>query len=168
MRDKENGVTRDLDDWVGPPDSGPHVWRTLGFRRKHDAVGHSIVEWDASSDSSFPTSNGPVVQGGLVTAVLDSAMGGACRTVLEGNETFLTADLRVEFLRTTRPGRLTASGTVIRRTRRVVFCAAELIDAEGTVLAASRCTQVILPSDGSAGRRTHQVRHQPLPDPDAP
>ena len=165
MRD-EQGVKRDLDDWVGPPDGGPHVWRTLGFRRRHDSVGRATVEWDASPDYSFPTSNGPVVQGGLVTAVLDSAMGGACWTVLEGDETFLTADLRVEFLRTTRPGPLTANGTVVRRTRRVVFCAAELVDAEGTVLAASRCTQVILPSDGPAGRRTHHLHRPVSPDVD--
>jgi hypothetical protein len=34
----------------------------------------------------------------------------------------------------------------------VVFCSAELSDAAGTVLAASRCTQVVLPADGRAGR----------------
>jgi uncharacterized protein (TIGR00369 family) len=131
---------------------GPHVWRTLGFRRRDRGAGQSTVEWDASPDYSFPTGNGPVIQGGLVTAVLDSAMGGACWTVLEPDETFLTADLRVEFLRTTRPGPLTANGSVVRRTKRVVFCAAELLDADGQVLAASRCTQVILPADGPARR----------------
>jgi acyl-coenzyme A thioesterase PaaI-like protein len=89
------------------------------------------VEWDAPEEYCFPTGAGPVVQGGLVTALLDSAMGGACWSVLDGDETFLTA---------------------VRRTRRVVFCAAELLDAEGTLLAAARCTQVVLPVNGSAGR----------------
>ena len=110
------------------------------------------MEWDAPEEYCFPTGAGPVVQGGLVTALLDSAMGGACWSVLDGDETFLTADLRVEFLRPARPGRLAATGTVVRRTRRVVFCAAELLDAEGTLLAAARCTQVVLPVNGSAGR----------------
>jgi len=145
-------VTDDDAQWIGPPATGPHVWRTLGFRRR-GTPGQSTVEWDASEDYSFPTKNGPVVQGGLVTAVLDSAMGGACWTVLDPDETFLTADLRVEFLRTTRPGKLTANGVVVRRTRRVVFCSAELLDEAGTVTAAGRCTQVILPIDGPAGRR---------------
>jgi hypothetical protein len=45
-----------------------------------------------------------------------------------------------------------ARGEVIRRTRRVVFCAAELRDSDGLVLATSRCTQVVLPADGRAGR----------------
>jgi hypothetical protein len=35
---------------------------------------------------------------------------------------------------------------VERRTSRVVFCSAELLDAEGSTLAASRCTQVVLPA----------------------
>jgi uncharacterized protein (TIGR00369 family) len=133
-------------------DRGPHVWRTLGYRRGGSERGRSTVEWDAPEEYCFPTEAGPVVQGGLVTALLDSAMGGACWSVLDAEETFLTADLRVEFLRPARPGRLAATGTVVRRTRRVVFCAAELLDNHGTLLAASRCTQVVLPVDGAAGR----------------
>lgn len=119
------------------------------------------MEWDASEDYSFPTADGRVIQGGLVTALLDSAMGGACWSLLDGQETFLTADLRVEFLRPTRPGLLTAHGSVVRRTRRVVFCAAELLDADGVLTAASRCTQVVLPGDGPAGRyRTSEEREK--------
>jgi uncharacterized protein (TIGR00369 family) len=131
---------------------GRHVWRTLGYRRTGWSVGSSTVEWDASAEYCFPTATGPVVQGGLVTAVMDAAMGGSCWTLLDRDEVFLTADLRVEFLRTARPGLLRATGHVIRRTRRVVFCAAELADADGRLLAASRCTQVVLPADGQAGR----------------
>jgi uncharacterized protein (TIGR00369 family) len=125
---------------------GPNLWRTLGFRRTHWEPGMSTIEWEATQEYGFRTPNGPVIQGGLVTAILDSAMGGACWTVLNNDEVFLTADLRVEFLRPTRPGLLRAVGTVIRRSRRVVFCSAELFDAEGNTTAASRCTQVVLPA----------------------
>ena len=106
--------------------------------------GASTVEWEATQDYGFVTPSGPVIQGGLVTAILDSAMGGACWTVLNNDEVFLTADLRVEFFRPTRPGLLRAVGEVVRRASRVVFCSAELFDTTGTTLAASRCTQVIL------------------------
>jgi uncharacterized protein (TIGR00369 family) len=127
-------------------DDGPNLWRTLGFRRTGWEPGGSTVEWDATADYGFTTATGSVIQGGLVTAVLDSAMGGACWTVLDRDELFLTADLRVEFFRPTRPGPLRAVGRVVRKTQRVVFCAAELFDAGGTTLAASRCTQVVLPA----------------------
>lgn len=132
--------------------SGPHIWQTLGYRRVAWASGSAAVEWDAPVDYCFPSADGPVVQGGLVTALLDAAMGGACWTMLSAEEVFLTADLRVEFLRMSRPGLLRATGSVVRRTRRVVFCAAELFDLAGAVLATGRCTQVILPATGPAGR----------------
>src|SRR5687768_4316128 len=56
---------------------GPNLWRTLGFRRTAWAPGSSTVEWDATVEYGFHTPAGPVIQGGLVTAILDSAMGGA-------------------------------------------------------------------------------------------
>jgi uncharacterized protein (TIGR00369 family) len=138
--------------WEATDVAGPHIWRTLGYRRTDWQPGSTTIEWTATPEYCFPTADGPVVQGGLVTALLDSAMGGACWTVLDNDQVFLTADLRVEFLRVSRPGLLNATGTVVRRTRRVVFCAAEMRDASGALLASSRCTQVILPNAGPFGR----------------
>jgi uncharacterized protein (TIGR00369 family) len=103
------------------------------------------VEWPATEDYTFPAGEGSIVHGGMVATVLDTAMGGACATVLERGESFLTADLRVEFLRAARPGPLRAEGYVVRRTKRVVFCAADLYDADSTHLASARCTQVLRP-----------------------
>jgi uncharacterized protein (TIGR00369 family) len=101
------------------------------------------IEWDASEEYTFPDGEGSIVHGGLVGTVLDTAMGGACATVLEEGESFLTADLRVEFMRSARPGLLRADGRVVRRTKRVVFCSAELYDAAGEHITSARCTQVI-------------------------
>lgn len=136
----------------GPPGDGAHIWRTLGYRRTLWAPGRVAVAWTASADYCFPSAGGPVVQGGLVTALLDAAMGGATWTVLNLDQAFLTADLRVEFLRSATVGELTAIGAVVRRTRRVVFAAAELFDPAGTLLATCRGTQVVLPAGGRAGR----------------
>jgi uncharacterized protein (TIGR00369 family) len=136
----------DLSEFGQRASDGPNLWRTLGFRRTEWAPGEATVEWHATVDYGFYTPQGPVIQGGLVTAILDSAMGGSCWTVLDRDELFLTADLRVEFFRPTRPGELRARGRVVRRTSRVVFCAAELFDTDDRTLAASRCTQVILPA----------------------
>ena len=126
---------------------GPHVWRTLCYRRTATEPGRMEIEWDATEDYTFPDGNGgSIVHGGLVATVLDTAMGGACATALEPGESFLTADLRVEFLRAGRPGALRAEGHVVRRTKRVVFCAADLYDAEDNHVASARCTQVIRPA----------------------
>jgi uncharacterized protein (TIGR00369 family) len=119
------------------------VWRTLGYRRTATEPGRMEIEWDATEDYTFPDGNGSIVHGGLVGTILDTAMGGACATLLEDGESFLTADLRVEFMRSARPGLLRADGRVVRRTKRVVFCAAELYDAKDDHIASARCTQVI-------------------------
>jgi len=119
------------------------VWHTLGFRRILTEEGRSVIEWDAAEAYAFPADSGSIVHGGLVTTVLDTAMGGACWSLLDEGETFLTADLRVEFLRPARPGTVRADGRVVHRTKRIVFCSAEAFDVDGNVLAAARCTQVL-------------------------
>jgi uncharacterized protein (TIGR00369 family) len=130
--------------WGDDGFEGPHVWKTLGFRRVDVEPGKVVLEWDAPTDYSFPDgSGGRIVHGGLVSTILDSAMGGACWSLLDEHEHFLTADLRVEFMRAARPGTLRAEGKVVQRTRRVAFCSAELYDEDGTQLANARCTQVI-------------------------
>ena len=138
--------------WEESNVDSPHIWRTLGYRRVAWQPGSTTVEWTATPEYCFPTGDGHVVQGGLVTALLDTAMGGACWTVLDLDQVFLTADLRVEFLRTSRPGVLRATGSVVRRTRRVVFCSAEMYDSDGRALASARCTQLVLPNEGPFSR----------------
>ena len=133
----------DLEKWEDLRPEGPHLWRTLGYRRTLWEPGRQVVEWDATEAYGFPTNAGPIIHGGLVATILDTAMGGACWSVLADEESFLTADLRVDFLRATRPGVLRAEGMVVQRNRRVAFCAAELYDAAGELLASSRCTQII-------------------------
>jgi uncharacterized protein (TIGR00369 family) len=124
----------------------PHIWLTLGYRSLGQGDGRATIEWDATPEYCFPTPGGPVVHGGMVTTVLDTAMGGACWSVLAEDESFLTADLRVEFMRAARPGTLRAEGVVVQRNRRVAFCAAELYQ-DDELLAASRCTQIIRGSE---------------------
>jgi uncharacterized protein (TIGR00369 family) len=135
--------TRSRVPWGEEPPTAPHVWRTLGYRGIEQGDGRSVIEWDASQDYCFHSPSGPIVHGGLVATLLDTAMGGACWTLMAGEEDFLTADLRVEFMRSARPGTLRAEGRVIQRNRRVVFCTAELFDPDGTLLAAARCTQIV-------------------------
>ena len=129
-----------------------HIGETIGMRVVERGEGSAVLEWEAQEQYGFPTATGQVIHGGMVTTILDSAMGGACWSVLGEGEVFLTADLRVEFYRATRPGLLRAKGTVVKRTSRLAFCAAELYDADGRLLAGSRCTQTILPAGGHGGR----------------
>ena len=121
----------------------PHIWLTLGYRGIRQGDGEAVIEWDASPEFCFHDGNGGhIVHGGMVTTLLDTAMGGACWGTLEDGESFLTADLRTEFLRAARPGTLRAVGVVVQRNRRVAFCSADLYQ-DGVLLATARCTQII-------------------------
>ena len=133
--------------WGEQAPPAPHVWRTLGYRGVEQGDGRSAIEWDAEPAYCFHSPTGPIVHGGLVTTLLDTAMGGACWSLMAEDEDFLTADLRAEFIRAARPGTLRAEGWVVQRNRRVVFCAADLFDAEGTLLASARCTQIVRRAD---------------------
>jgi uncharacterized protein (TIGR00369 family) len=130
--------------WGEEAPPAPHIWRTLDYRGVEQAEGKAVIEWEAMPEYCFHDGRGGfIVHGGMVTTLLDTAMGGACWSVLGDEESFLTADLHVEFLRATRPGVLRAEGRVVRRNRGVAFCAANLYDAGGELLASSRCTQII-------------------------
>lgn len=131
---------------------GPGIWITLGYERTLWEPGRQIIEWKATEDYGFPTASGYIVHGGMVSTLLDSAMGGAAWTLLNNDEVFLTSNLNVEFHRATRPGLLRAEGEVVSRTKRTVFCTAAVYDEEGRHTASGRCTQIILSSDGPAAR----------------
>jgi len=137
-------MARTRRSWGDEAPTAPHIWRTLGYRGLEQAEGKAVIEWEATPEFSFHDGRGGfIVHGGMVTTLLDTAMGGACWSVLDDEESFLTADLHCEFLRSARPGVLRAEGRVVQRNRRVAFCAADLYDAAGELLASSRCTQII-------------------------
>jgi uncharacterized protein (TIGR00369 family) len=129
--------------WGEDSPPAPHIWHTLGYRSVEQDDGVSVIAWDATPEFCFQGPTGPIVHGGMVTTLLDTAMGGACWSTLADDEHFLTADLRVEFMRAARPGTLRADGRVVQRNRRVAFCSADLYDEAGALLASSRCTQII-------------------------
>lgn len=132
-------MSRHRRGWGEDAPADPHIWNTLGYR----GTEAGMIEWDATPEFCFHDgSGGFIVHGGMVTTLLDTAMGGACWATLGDDESFLTADLRVEFLRSARPGTLRAVGTVVQRNRRIAFCAAELYQ-DDVLLATSRCTQII-------------------------
>ena len=132
-------MSRPRRGWGEDVPKDPHIWNTLGYRGTEPGV----IEWDATPEYCFHDgSGGHIVHGGMVTTLLDTATGGACWATLADDESFLTADLRCEFLRSARPGTLRAVGTVVQRNRRVAFCSADLLQ-DGVLLATARCTQII-------------------------
>jgi len=78
-----------------------------------------------------------VVQGGLVTAMLDMAMAFAAGGLS-------TATITVDILRPVK-GPLTATGTVTKHGRRLLFASGQLHDAQGRLVAQG--SQTAIPAD---------------------
>ena len=127
---------------LGAPD-GEHIWKTLGYRFAKVSGAKIALEWDAAPAHAFPVDGRTIVHGGMVATLLDTAMGHACLARLGPDESFLTADLHVDFYRAATPGTLRAEADVRHQSRRAMFCEASLYDTEGVLLASARCTQIV-------------------------
>src|SRR5579864_5870123 len=104
-------------------------------------VGHGKLVLEGSLTAErhgFPTSRGTIVHGGAIATLADECLASVAFTAAEEGETTVTADLKIDFLRPARPGRLVARGTVRHRTRRLAFCEATVESETGQVVAEAR------------------------------
>jgi uncharacterized protein (TIGR00369 family) len=90
---------------------------------------------------------GAPVHGGVYSALVDMAVGGALSTVNEESAGGLgqtTLDLNVSFLAAAAGEEIFAEGRILRRGRTIAFGEATLTDASGKLLAVGRATYLIL------------------------
>jgi len=127
-------------------DFNPPVIQTLGYRREFTAPGEVAIHWPDPSAYTFPHTDGTaLVHGGMLATLADTAMGHAAMTLIDLGQTFLTGDLRIDFLRAVPSQPLVGIGKVDRRTRRVYYCSAELRDEQRRVVfTVGRCVQIVL------------------------
>ncbi len=84
------------------------------------------------------------VQGGFVSAMLDSAAGIALIATLPEDRTAVTTRLDTRFLRPAPAGKLTAKAKVVGRDDRTVEIEATLEDQAGTIVATATATMRIV------------------------
>lgn len=89
-----------------------------------------------------------LVHGGFAATLLDSCMSCAVHTLLAADETYVTTDLHISFIKAIMPGkgRVTARGEVTSRGRRLATARGTLVDAEGRLLASGSATCMIMPA----------------------
>lgn len=91
-------------------------------------------------DRRFAHTDGTVVQGGFVTAMLDAVMGHALFIQLGLQYATPTLEIHVSFLEAARPGAFRATGRVVRRGRSISFLEADLFDADDRLVARGTST----------------------------
>lgn len=75
--------------------------------------------------------SGNIVQGGFITAMLDTVSSHAVFASDHDVVGVSTLDLRVNFLKANHPGKIRAIGKIEKLTRNFAFLSAELFDSEG-------------------------------------
>jgi uncharacterized protein (TIGR00369 family) len=124
----------------------PPAARTLGWCLEDvdPGAGTVRVSFDARPEFANPTG---AIQGGFLAAMLDDTMGPALAATLGPDQFAPTLELKVNYLRPARPGRLVGTGRVIHRGGSIAFLAGELADESGQVLATASATARIVRLD---------------------
>ena len=119
--------------------AGNGMIRNIGTRLVEVAHGKLVLSGNLTGDShGFPTSRGTIIHGGAIATLADESLASVAFTAAEEGETTATVDLKVDFLRPARPGRLLARATLRHRTRRLAFCEATVEQESGEIVAEAR------------------------------
>jgi uncharacterized protein (TIGR00369 family) len=111
----------------------------IGTRLVEVKAGSIVLEGNLTADAhGFPSGRGLIVHGGAIATLADEALASAAFTLAEEGETTTTADLKVDYYRPCKPGRLIARASVRHRTRRLAFCEASVEQEGGEVVAEAR------------------------------
>jgi len=97
-----DGMERLLRGEVAPPPAAT----LIGMRLVSFAAGEAVVLLDAGAAHGNPMGT---VQGGVLAALADAAMGWAYMTTLGEGESYTTLEMKVNFLRPARSGPLVAA-----------------------------------------------------------
>ena len=108
------------------------------------APGRVVFGLDASERFYNPLGS---VHGGIVSTLLDSAMGCAVHTSLPAEYTYTTVELHVNFVKAVRAnaGRIRAEGEVITSGRRIATASGRLLGPDGTLYAHATTTCLVFP-----------------------
>ena len=108
-----------------------------GIQVSHVDAGHVVLQFEASEKHHQP--NG-VVQGGVLTAIADAAMGMAGMTVQEVGWANTTIELKINFIRPVIRGLVSAEAKVVQAGKTVIFLEAEVKNEDGKLAALATST----------------------------
>lgn len=92
------------------------------------------VDLELNLSEEFTQGNG-VIQGGAASMALDTGLAYAALSAIEQGQTVITVNMQTQFYRPIYPGKQRIRAWVDKPGRKLLFCIAELIDADERVLA---------------------------------
>jgi uncharacterized protein (TIGR00369 family) len=128
----------------------PPIGRLLGFVLKVIEPGHAVFEMEAGERHHNPMGT---LHGGVYCDLADAAMGYAYAATLGEGESFTTVELKINFFRPVRQGRLTAEARVVRAGGTLGYVECDVMDQTGRLVAKAASTCMKLRQDGPATTR---------------
>jgi len=127
----------------------PPVARLIGFTLTEVEPGRAVVALDADRRHANPMGT---VHGVILCDIADAAMGIAYAATLDEGETFTTLELKINFLKPVRTGRLVATGRVVKGGRSVGLTECDVVDDKERLVARASSTCMTLRGEQAVGR----------------
>ena len=115
----------------------PPIGRPLGFVLREIEPGHAVFEMEADERHHNPMGT---LHGGVYCDLADAALGYAYAATLGDGETFTTVELKINFFRPVRRGRLTAEAKVIKSGSTLGYVECDVKDEAGKLVARAAST----------------------------
>ena len=112
--------------------SPPPIARLLGFVLKAIEPGGAVFEMKVDERHHNPMGT---LHGGVYCDLADAAMGYAYAATLGEGETFTTLELKINFLRAVRQGKLTAEAKVVKAGSALGYVECDVTDQAGKLVA---------------------------------
>ena len=127
----------------------PPVARLIGFTLTEVEPGRAVVALEADRRHANPMGT---VHGGILCDIADAAMGIAYAATLDEGDTFTTLELKINFLKPVRRGRLVATGRVVKGGRSVGLTECDVVDDKERLVARASSTCMTLRGEQAVGR----------------
>jgi uncharacterized protein (TIGR00369 family) len=115
----------------------PPIGRLLGFVLTVIEPGHALFEMEVDERHHNPMGT---LHGGIYCDLADAAMGYAYAATLGEGESFTTVELKINFFRAVRKGKLTAEARVVRAGANLGYVECDVKDGEGRLVARASST----------------------------
>jgi uncharacterized protein (TIGR00369 family) len=127
----------------------PPVATLIGFRLLSVEPGAAVLDLEAGPQHANPMGT---VHGGVLCDLADAAMGIAYASTLEEGETFTTLELKINFLKPVRSGRLVATGRMVKAGHTVGLAECDVSDDKDRLVARASSTCMTLRGEAATGR----------------
>lgn len=128
----------------------PAVARHLGLELLE--LGDGTARFELEADPEKHGNPMGTVQGGVLVALADAAMGFAYASALGEGESFTTLELKINYLKPVWSGRLFAEGSVLKSGRTVGLAECRITDESGSLVAYATSTCMTLRGESAQGR----------------